>query len=193
MDLFTLNNVAESNLNKKKIIWIGIVTFSIIAIIACSIFFYFLQKPSTLLAKDNSFTLTVPAKIRLIENQNSSDAYIMDFYAKKENLVLYASKTEKKKEINLSTILTREQESTSKALSNFTITNSSIEISIPNVKTLAYSYSFHSQTINSDLIGYTALIESDKAIYCITFYQPTNTSLNLKEIAENILKTFVEK
>ena len=148
---------------------------------------------TTYYAKDGSFCITSPSRYQLKQVTTSKDSLVFDLYREKHNWLLYVSALSLDRQVDLSTLASKDQNSLESYLGSITNLSEITPFPISNGGAVCYSYQYTSNVLNKELAATTVMIKTpSNKLYVAT----ASVSLEQKEKDLNallgILQTFQE-
>ena len=141
---------------------------------------------------DNSFTLTIPNKVKFKIKNSNEENYLLDLYYVKDEMFLYSSVIDKKSEIDLKEVVETEKNNLASTLNNVNSISDTSEITINNYKSFKYSYIYSDSEYGKDLYSEVIWIETDTKIYILDLEVITKNMNKYKSIFEEIEMSFNE-
>ncbi len=150
----------------KKIILIAILV--IVVMVACAICLVkkqYVEKENTyttITSQDNKFTIDLPNTINYQINTNPNNDFTIDLYSEKDNMFMYATSIEKKREINLYEVATDDKISYFKDKENIREDTGLKETEVNGNKAYEYSLIYYDKEYNKDFFCHVIWIETRK-------------------------------
>ncbi len=180
-------------MNKKKVI-IAILIFLLLVIgILVGLYLHNIYcKSTTISSIDNTFSITVPNKVRYKVKESSDENYSLEFYSVKDEMFFYSTVINKKYDLDLENNVRTEKENIIKNLSSVNIISDVSRINIKDYNSYKYSYTYKDESFGKDLYAEIVWIETNSKIYILDLEVITENMDKYKTIFEQIQNSFIE-
>lgn len=149
-----------------------LIIFSCILVVLLCILGYFLYKyftPITLNSIDNSFSITIPGKVKLKTRESTDGDYKLDVYSIKDEMFLNSTVFELQHDIDLLDAVSNEKSTLSTSRQIIGDISDTSEIAIKDYNAYKYSYTYHDSDYNDDIYAEIVWIKTKKSIYILDF------------------------
>lgn len=187
----------STHFTKKRNILIGIIILVVvIAFFSCNYIFHTLNndtvKYTTLKSSDEKFSISMPSNIAYAINSKQNNDFSIDLYSKEDEMFLYGTTIEKKRELDLYDIVKDDKENYLKDKQNIRDDSGIYESTINNYKAFEYNLVYSDANYGKDFYCYVVWIETSNYIYIINFEVVNDNISKYKDIFTNIKNSFVE-
>lgn len=178
----------------KKYILIGAISTVVVLIIACTVFFMSRHTDNykDLESTDGKFKINIPNSINYIANSKENNDFTIDLYSKQDEMYMYATTIEKKRELDLYEVATDDKTEYFKDKENIRDDSGIVESRINNYKACEYSLVYYDKEYGKDFYCNVVWIETQNYIYVFNFEVINDNANKYKEIFINIKNSFVE-
>lgn len=178
----------------KKYISIGVVVALVLILLACVI--YFVSQKNVgykdLEASDKKFKISIPNNMHYTINSKENNDFTIDLYSKKDEMYMYATTIEKKRELDLYEVATDDKTEYFKDKENIRDDSGIIQTTINNYKACEYSLVYYDKEYAKDFYCNVVWFETQNYIYVFNFEVINNNADKYKDIFINIKNSFVE-
>lgn len=182
-------------MNKKKLIFTIITVIAIIAVIFCIIYFKNNNNKegyTTLKSTDGKFSISMPNIIKYKINTLPNNDFTIDLYSEKDEMFMYATTIEKKRELDLCEVASDDKTAYFKDKENLREDTGITKTTINGNKAYEYSLVYFDKEYNKDFYCHVIWIETKTNIYVFNF-EVTNKNIDkYKDIFINIQNSFKE-
>lgn len=183
-------------MNKKKIIIITISILTVIVILGCIFYIYnknkFYESYHTITSSDGKFTISIPNNIKYKINSIPENNFTVDLYSEKDNMFMYATNIEKKRELDLYEVASDDKTSYFKDKENIREDTGITETNISGNKAFEYSLIYFDKDYNKDFYCHVVWIETTNNIYIMNFEVENKNAENFKKEFVKIQNSFKE-
>lgn len=181
-------------MNNKKM-FIFIIILVIVAITACAIYLVKKQDKkdnyTTINSLDNKFSINMPNTINYKINTNPSNDFTIDLYSDEDEMFMYATTIEKKREIDLYTVANDDKTLYFKDKENIREDTGITETKVNGNKAYQYSLIYFDKAANTDFFCHIVWIENENNIYVLNFEVSNKNAEKYKEKFIDIQNSFV--
>lgn len=178
----------------KKYILIGAISTVVVIIIAFAVFFMSRRSNEykDLEATDGKFKVSIPSSMHYTINSKENNDFTIDLYSKKDEMYMYATTIEKKRELDLYEVATDDKTEYFKDTENIRDDSGVIQTTINNYKACEYSLVYYDKEYAKDFYCNVVWFETQNYIYVFNFEVINNNADKYKDIFINIKNSFVE-
>lgn len=180
-------------MNKKYILIATIITVLII-VLTCVIFFIctHTEEYKELESSDGKFKVSIPNNINYTINSKENNDFTIDLYSKQDEMYMYATNIEKKRELDLYEVAVDDKTEYFKDKENIRDDSGIIQTTINNYKACEYSLVYYDKEFGKDFYCNVVWFETENNIYVFNFEVVNDNSNKYKDIFINIKNSFVE-
>lgn len=183
-------------INVKKVAFIAIV---IIAVISVCFAFYFTNHKknntdgfTTLTSTDNKFSIQIPNSIQYKINSTPSNDFTIDLYSDTDEMFMYATTIEKKRELDLYQIVTDDKATYFKDKENIRDDTGITKTKVANSTAYEYSLVYYDTNYSGDFYCHVVWIETSNNIYILNFEVKNENADKYRDIFTNMQNSFIE-
>lgn len=177
----------------KKYILIGAIS-TVVIIIACAVFFMSRRSDEykDLESTDRKFKISIPTSINYIANSKENNDFTIDLYSKQDEMYMYATTIEKKRELDLYEVASDDKTEYFKDKENIRDDSGIIQTTINNYKACEYNLVYYDKEYGKDFYCNVVWLETQNYIYVFNFEVVNNNADKYNDIFINIKNSFVE-
>lgn len=186
----------NNNINYKKIVLVVIIVVAIISL-CFSVFLINRNKKNTeeyttLTSTDSKFSIQMPNSIKYKINSAPNNDFTIDLYSDVDEMFMYATTIEKKRELDLYEVVNDDKTSYFKDKENIRDDTGITETKINGFKAYEYSLVYYDAKYTKDFYCHVVWIETPDNIYVLNFEVKNENADKYKDIFTNIQNSFQE-
>lgn len=178
---------------EQKKLWIGIACIIALILAGIGIYVVYLyHKPITLTSYDNSYSVTLPKRVKPKVKETNGSTNTLTFYSIKDEMFFTSSVYPNNTNTNLSEFIQEERKNLPEVRETIRDLSEIEEIKIQDYSAFRYTYLYFDSNYNSDIYVQAIWIQTDFNIYVLDLEVISKNMEKYKPIFEQIALSFTE-